>query len=102
MKPYKLASTWIDLDHVLAVQEEVDWTPWMSHWINGVVTLAFRDKPLFVSILKVEATYNPEDGNRMMPEYTFNQDDIASAKAQWEAFKTAWKTKDTMFGSSKT
>lgn len=101
MKPYKVGSMWVDLDHVLSVDDETLWEPWASHWIGGNVILAFRDSPLYIFLVHVRATYNPEDGDPMTSDYTFNQDDIKEAKETWEAFKTAWKTKDTMFGGSK-
>lgn len=87
MKPYKLGSIWIDLDHVQGVEEypktlkmSGEWTP---GWWYGYLYMAFQDKPLEVSL-----GFQPVD--RTVPYYC-----PANIEATWTAFLKAWKERDS-------
>ncbi len=96
MKPYKVASTWIDLDHVLGMDDE----PYVSYSMGpscalGGVQMAFRDSPIYINL---GPTAKWDGGNQ---EYVKDESLLKVTQETWEAFKTAWKTRDTMFGGSK-
>ena len=47
MKPYKVNNTWVDLDHVLAVQDKVVYHD-HDAYVAGYVTMSFLNEPLCV------------------------------------------------------
>jgi hypothetical protein len=98
VKPYKINKTWVDLDHVLSMDDEVT-VDFRSYGI-GNIQCAFRSEPITIW---VGDTQRWMSGDGQFPRGGFVRDDklIAEARERWEAFKTAWKTKDTMFGESK-
>lgn len=86
MKPYKVASTWIDLDDVQMIEED---------------TLDYPGYPSYGRLKLVGSAWHNEmdrDMTRVTLPLSLGADGI---QREWEAFKTAWKTRDTMFGGSK-
>jgi len=96
MKPYLIGKVWVDLDHIQAVDDQLT-TPRGSYAIGGYITLAFQGDLYWVQLGTLRYV---EEANRYVRDLG---DGLlkSSAEFTWAAFKTAWKTKDTMFGGSK-
>ena len=86
MKPYCIAGQWIDLDHVLGVDDAVSYGPAYAY---ACVRMAFRDRD--------EIFFGALTDNGVKPPANHRGTTKAEAEVEWEAFKVAWKTKDTMF-----
>lgn len=97
MTPYLIAGTWIDLDHVLAIQDRQftreQQIGWADGWYGGNVTLAFRDSPLTVVLGRDEST---RSGTYVPSQYAGSKY-ITAEQAQtiWDAFIAAWKARST-------
>lgn len=102
MKPYKLGSLWIDLHHVLwAADETLPFDGWTSPYVTGALQLAFQNEPWYPSIGQVKSREYRRGEADQYGKWTYDQAEVDQLKAEWAAFLVAWKTKDTMFGSSK-
>ena len=84
MKPYKLASIYLDLDHVQGVDErpKQGQSSFRQYSWFGHVYMAFQDKPLLVEL-------GLHDLDQAEPWKC-----PAKVTATWGAFLTAWKNRD--------
>lgn len=102
MKPYRIGHYWVDLDHVLWVSDDVIFDPYRSWWVVGTLQLAFQNELWEPRLGEMKSRkYHPDDGTKCNLMWTFDQAELDAYKAMWAEFKTAWKTKDTMFASTK-
>lgn len=97
MKPYKLGSIWIDLDHVLWAADEVEFTPYRSQNVYGFLQLTFQNEPWHPYLGQV--TLGSKPGG--IYGDTYNESELEVIKVKWAEFLTAWKNKDTILGGSK-
>ena len=94
MKPYKIGSLWVDLDTVLAADDQVSFLPSWNSDVTANLYLAYRTEPIKVYLGRVNIT-------RAQGQPVGDYIELGEIKDEWAAFLTAWKTKDTMFGSAK-
>lgn len=86
MKPYQIGSTWVDLDQVQMIEDH---------------TLDYPGYPSYGRFKLVGSAWQ-NDMDREMTRVALPQSlGTESVAREWEAFKTVWKTKDTMFGGSR-
>lgn len=95
MKPYKLGSVWVDLDHVLFAADEVTFNPYTGHGVYGFLQLAFQNEPWQPYLGQV--TLGTKPGGRYGDVY--NEGELEATKVKWAKFLAAWKTKDTSLGA---
>lgn len=80
MTPYLVNTTWVDLDHVLAVDNHVTYVRFemigLDDDVYGSVIIAFRDPPLRIALGQAQS-------GRDHPE----------AQAVWTRFIEAWKAR---------
>ena len=87
MKPYKVHKTWVDLEHVISVEDEV--VVDARHWSGPVGWLTYMfgsDKS------RIDLGFPDYDPNN--PPTYWKAEEVERAKTEWEAFKTAWMNKD--------
>jgi hypothetical protein len=82
MKPYKVNNTWVDLDHLLAIEDKV---VYHDHgvYIAGYATMSFLNEPLRVWL-----------GRSWSDEDEGHKKKMQNAQIIWDDFKTAWMNKD--------
>ena len=87
MKPYKVANTWIDLDRVIAIEDELV-VPHNEFKVSGCVITMFRDNHLYICLGSPDWANDElrRGGTKMVPS--------AKSIQEWQAFKTAWMNKD--------
>jgi hypothetical protein len=94
MKPYKVGSLWVDLDIVLAADDQVSFLPSWNPDVTGNLYLAGLTEPIKVYLGRVSIT-------RAHGQPVGDYIELGEIKDEWAAFLTAWKERDTMFGSAK-
>lgn len=96
MTPYLIGRQWVDLDHVLAIEDKCfddDYAWGIGAIYDANVTLAFRDASFQIFIGRNAKTDNwvrrghPEG---LAPVMTHRE-----AQAIWDRFIAAWKARDT-------
>lgn len=80
MTPYLVNTTWVDLDHVLAIEAQLSMTLPRSGAVIGRVTMAFRDEPLEI-VLGMMEWHGSAIGGWTMPDH---------CQPIWDAFIAAW------------
>ncbi len=88
MTPYLINHTWIDLDHIVAIEEGINYDTTRSQWVKGKVIVMFRDAPLEVIIGRIESRTNPT-GSASPNHWT----GIEEARMIWNRFIEVWKTR---------
>lgn len=86
MTPYLINTTWMDLDHVLAIEEGLDINSYTNSTINGIVTMAFRSEPLVIKV-----GYFKTRTNDFGRQEVFVPSEVI---AKWNQFIQAWKDRD--------
>lgn len=94
MKPYKIGSLWVDLDVILAADDQVSFIPSWNPDVTANLYLNSLTEPIKVYLGSVSITCTQ---GQPVGDYI----ELRKIKDEWAAFLTAWKTKDTMFGSTK-
>lgn len=87
MKPYKIHNTWVDLDHVLAIDDQPV-VPRGEFEVYGYAIMMFRDSPLCICL------GNPDWVNDEFGREATKKVPSTKSIQEWEAFKTAWMNKD--------
>ncbi len=83
MTPYKVNTTWVDLEHVQAIHDPIS-TDFRSGWTVGRAVIAFQDKPVEIGL-----------GHTSWDDTTQTWVENVNAKVVWDQFIAAWRARTT-------